>query len=244
MTKTLVIDGLEFLLRRSSLRKTLQLTVDRGGEVILTAPERLGLDDITDFAREKRLWVCMKLAQKGRLSHASARKEFVSGETFYYLGRGYRLLLVSNTQDSGSPLRLHRGRFLLLRGAAGQADGLSRRWYLEHARPYILAKAEYFSNRMGVKPTSIQVIDLGFRWGSCSSNGRISLHWQIAQLPPRMVEYVVVHELAHLVRSGHDKTFWHRIERVLPDYEERKSWLAENGSRYSWDVAKTMKNTL
>lgn len=236
MTQSLVIDDLSFAIRRSPKRKTLRLSVERNGELLLTAPVGLGLDEITSYAKEKRLWVYTKLVRKGQLKRPLSRKEFVSGETFHYLGRSHRLLIVpkSDAKVPVAPLRLHQGRFLLQRDCLVRATPLFREWYLNHARAYFPAKVAYFANRIGVKPLGLQVIDLGYRWGSCSADGRISINWQTAQLPPRIIEYILVHELVHLVHSGHGDNFLKRIERVLPDYQERKSWLAEHGGSYSW----------
>lgn len=236
MTQSLVIDDLSFAIRRSPKRKTLRLSVERNGDLLLTAPADLGIEEIESYAKEKRLWVYSKLALKGQLKKPLSGKEFVNGESFHYLGRSHRLRIVHGPSSirPTSPLRLHQGRFLLHRDRLAQAAALFREWYLAHARVYFFSKVAYLANRIGVEPKGVQVIDLGYRWGSCGPDGKISLNWQIAQLPPRVIEYILVHELVHLVCSGHDQTFWARIARVLPDYQERKSWLAENGGAFSW----------
>lgn len=83
---------------------------------------------------------------------------------------------------------------------------------------------------MGVEPKRVEIRDLGFRWGSCS-RGVVYFHWQVMQLPPRLIEYVVAHELVHVRVQHHTPTFWRVLRRVLPDAEERKAALAELHTR-------------
>jgi predicted metal-dependent hydrolase len=86
-----------------------------------------------------------------------------------------------------------------------------------------------FVGRVGVEPASLTVQDLGHRWGSCGRGGALYFHWKCILLPPRMIEYVAVHELVHLQEPHHTPAFWQRVARVLPDYEARRQWLDENG---------------
>jgi hypothetical protein len=83
---------------------------------------------------------------------------------------------------------------------------------------------------MRVEPASVTVRDLGYRWGSCGKGGRLYFHWKTIMLPPPILEYVVVHELAHTHEANHSPAFWKRVERVLPDFAARKAWLAEQGA--------------
>jgi len=85
---------------------------------------------------------------------------------------------------------------------------------------------------LGKQPIGLEIRDLGFRWGSCGKSGSLNFHWATILLPPSIVEYVVVHELVHLIEPNHTPEFWTRLERVMPDYESRKKWLAENGAGY------------
>jgi predicted metal-dependent hydrolase len=84
--------------------------------------------------------------------------------------------------------------------------------------------------RMEVAPAGVQVQDLGYRWGSCGKGDWLYFHWKTILLPPRIAEYVVVHEMAHLHEPHHTPEFWRRVERVLADFERRKEWLQLHGS--------------
>ena len=91
---------------------------------------------------------------------------------------------------------------------------------------------QYLDDRVGVKPQSWQVRELGNRWRSCNREGDLYFHWRVAMLPPTAIEYLIVHEMVHLIEYQHNREFWARVERILPDYRERKQWLAENGVSY------------
>ncbi len=231
MTETLTIDDLEFELRRSPKRRTVGITVDRAGELILHAPVDLPVEAIERIATDKQLWIHSKLATKERLSAEVSEKEYVSGEGFYYLGRSHRLKLVD---DAGpTPLRLYRGRFELRRDRAEQGRDLYIRWYRSHAGPWIQRRLELWTPRVGAEPSEIVIRSLGNRWGSCTLDGKLLFHWRTILLPPSIIDYLLVHELVHLQEPLHSPEFWQRLERTMPDYHQRKHWLAQHGAEYS-----------
>lgn len=229
MMGTVTVDELTFEVRHSARRKTLEIIVDRGGELRILAPEGLGEEAIESFVREKSFWIHTKLAEKELLKPGRPSKQYVSGEGFHYLGRTYRLLIVD---DQDEPVKLVRGRFRLRR--SDQAEGRLRliRWYMDHAQPWLERRTGPWANRLGVDVGSVAVMDLKNRWGSCSPNGAVNFHWATIQLPPSVIDYVIVHELAHLREPHHTPEFWRMVERAVPDYDERKRWLATHGAEY------------
>jgi len=222
----LQVDDLRFELKRSSRRRTVEITVDRGGELVLSAPPEVAEERLREFVREKRLWIYTKLAEKEQLQKPVPHKEFVNGEGFLYLGRSYRLLLVDG-QDV--PVKLQQGRFRLRRELAGEGREHLVRWYSQHGKAWLAQKAQEYAGRMEASPAGVKVQDLGYRWGSCGKGGWLYFHWKAILLPARIAEYVVVHELAHLHEAHHTPAFWARVARAMPDYERRKIWLGEQG---------------
>lgn len=208
----------------------MELSVERNGDLVIRAPERATRARLEAFIHEKRTWVYQKMAEKEALRRAVPIREYVSGESFPYLGRSYRLLLV-NRQDA--PLRLDTGRFRLLRSEVGQGRSHFIRWYTEHGRTWLRRRVEALAPRIGVEPGAVHVRDLGYRWGSCGRGRTVNFNWATVLLPQRLVEYVVVHELVHLRERNHTPEFWRRVERVLPDYARRKAWLAEWGASFT-----------
>ncbi len=225
----LAVDDLTFEVRRSPRRKTLEITLDRGGELIIAAPPETDRTLLAEFVREKRFWLYTKIAEKEARHQTLDAKEFVTGEGFPYLGRSYRLLLV---EEQDAPLKLEAGRFKLLRPLAANGRAQFMRWYTEHASDWLQRRVKGWAARMGVEPKGVEVRDLGFRWGSCGHAGNVNFHWATILLPGSIVDYVIVHELAHLVEPNHTPEFWLQVGRALPEFEQRKSWLAEQGGRH------------
>jgi predicted metal-dependent hydrolase len=228
MKETFTINDLEFELRHSNRRKTVGITVDRQGELVVSAPTSCPIELIRGFVEEKRLWIYTKLAEKEMLLPPRSKKEFVTGEGFPYLGRQYRLKLV-DAERGQPPLRLYQGRYFLDRKRKDEGRKHFIRWYTAHAIPWLDRRVDLFKDRVGVVHTGLKVRDLGSRWGSCNAAGTLNLHWRTILLPPRIIEYVIMHELVHLAEPHHTPEFWRRMERAMPDFAARKKWLAENG---------------
>ncbi len=222
----LVVDDLEFELRRSSRRRSIQVTVDRGGELLLFAPDASAISDLESFVHEKRYWIYTKLTEKEALQRDCSGKEYVTGEGFPYLGRSYRLLLVDR-QDVA--VKLEKGRFRMRRGDADRHVLID--WYKQHAHTWLSKQVERLQSRVDVEPSRIAVRDLGYRWGSCGKDGALYFHWRSILLPSHIVQYIVAHELVHLHSPHHTPEFWNRLERAMPDFARRKQWLAENGAK-------------
>lgn len=223
---TLKVNDLCFEVRRSQQRRALEITVDRGGELILSAPPDVADVTLRDFVQRKRMWVYKQLARKEALNRETRRKVFVDGENFTYLGRTYRLRLVD---ECDAAVKLQGGRFVMQKALASTGREHLIRWYCERARPWLWAKMQDYASRMEVTPAGIRVQDLGYRWGSCGKGALLYFHWKTILLPARIAEYVVVHEMAHLLEQHHTPEFWRRVERAMPDFERRKVWLAARG---------------
>ena len=222
----LEIDGLTFDVHRSDRRKTTQITVERSGDLSIVAPSSVPANQLVSFVEEKLLWIHTKVEEKARLQQRAPMKEFVEGEGFLYLGRSHRLRLVDHQLVD---LSLKNGRFCLRRSSIHRGRDIFVSWYTQRAQQWFEKQVAELSNRMAVTVQEVKVQDLGFRWGSFSSDGRVSFHWKAILLPPRIAQYVVVHELAHAHHSDHSANFWTKVEQHLPDWRWKMTWLAENG---------------
>ena len=223
---TLTVNDLRFDVRRSDLRRSLEITVDRGGELILSAPPGVADATLRDFVQRKRMWVYKQLARQDALPRQAPTKAFVDGEGFAYLGRNYRLRLVP---EADAAVKLVGGRFVMPKALARDGRQHLIRWYCDRAKPWLWGKAQDYAARMEVNPAGLRVQDLGYRWGSCGKGELLYFHWKTILLPAQIAEYVVVHEMAHLHEPHHTPEFWLRVERAMPDFERRKVWLAQHG---------------
>lgn len=229
--KTLVLDDLTFEIRESDQRRTMEIVVDRDGSLVLASPPGVAVEALEAFAEDNLLWIYTKLLEKEAQARPRARKEYVSGEGFYYLGRSYRLKLVERERGQ-APLRLYQSRFELRRDAVPQAREHLIQWYTVHLRPILDRQITALAPRIGVEPEGVTVQDLGYRWGSRGRKRHLYFHWRVAMLPHRMIEYIAAHELVHLLERSHSAAFWERLERVIPDYAECQQWLRKHGGMY------------
>lgn len=222
MTETLRVGDLTFEVRRSLRRRTLGLTVDRGGELRVHAPESFAVDDLRRWVKGKLVWVYRKLALKAEASPRVQTPEFASGEAFSYLGRSYRLKLIAEQKE---PLRFDGKRFQLRSNARVDASDHFRRWYVSTGTEWLKVRVANLARKTGGVPGRIDVRDLGYRWGSCGKNRVLFFNWKVLQLPVRLADYVIIHELIHLHVPNHGQEFWRALERALPDWRERQEEL-------------------
>lgn len=228
------LDDMSIAVRRSARRKSVGITVDRDGSVSVAAPLICAFDKIDEYVKSRSLWIYKKLAQRDKLVKRDViQKEFVDGASFYFLGIAYRLsvtALESNLREP--PLRLVGDRFVIRQSVLALAPTLFRRWYVQNGFPIVERLATQLASRIAA-PREIEIRDIGYRWGSCTSDGKILISWRAIQLPLEILEYVVAHEMVHLLHRNHDSEFWAHLEKVLSDFEKRKGWLAENGEQFT-----------
>jgi len=229
MSETLEVGGLTFEVRRSLRRKTLGLTVDRGGELHLHAPENTPEQELARWTRSKLLWVHRALARKAALAPKMRMPEFVSGENFSYLGQNYRLKIV---RDAAEPLRFDSNHFWLAEDARSEAETHFRRWYILTGRGWLSERTAALARKTGTMAAHIEVRELGFNWGSCGKNGVLFFNWRLLQLPVRLIDYIIVHELVHLREPHHNPEFWQAIDRALPTWRQLKDTLRSAGARF------------
>jgi len=222
-------------IRRSSRRSTVAVTVAPPGLVLLTAPLTTPVERLDRVVHEKARWIVSRLRLVQPVEPAPTPREFVSGETFLYLGRQYRLTVRSGFPDA----HLDHGRFIVSVGHSSTrkrpeiVKRLLLRWYRHHAIERLREQVERWARRVGVAVPMLTVRDQERRWGSCSP-GVVRFNWRIIQAPMRLVEYVVAHEVVHLLHDDHGRSFWSKLGQVLPDYEMRREALRHMGPRLSW----------
>lgn len=219
---------IEYSLQRSR-RKTASVYVERDGQVSLIVPETLTDEEVERLIESKRRWIYRHLAEWRDLNATRVQREYVNGEGFLYLGRTYRLKLV---RQQDVPLQLKDGYFCMHApgGIVDAPDAAFREFYRDKGKQRVPARVAHYEPRMGVHSAAVRVIDLKHRWASCSPGGNINLHWKCMMAPPTVIDYIVVHELAHLRYRNHTRAFWNLVDRVLPDYQDRKEWLRVNGA--------------
>ena len=197
--------------------------------VRVRAPKSLSDSRIHELISKRIPWIRSKLKEQSERP-APKPKEYVSGETFPYLGKNYRLKI---TKGSTSSIKMANG-YLVSTILETDTDPQStvrthlEDWYRANAELRLREKTERLSRIVGATPTSVSVKNYKSRWGSCSSRGDIAYNWKIILAPHRIVDYVVVHELCHLLEHNHSSKFWRHVTLHIPDWKQRRDWLRLN----------------
>jgi predicted metal-dependent hydrolase len=227
-TDSLEVDGLRFTVRRSARRRTIGITVKRDGALLVAAPQRASARRLQTVVREKLPWVRRKLAEFEALGPPPEPRKVVAGELFPFLGREYRLALAD---APAKPVALGEGTLEVDRALDGAARAAVLTWYQARATEYVEAAVARYVPLVGAAPARVVVRDLGKRrWGVCEHGTlTVTFHWHLVTLPLDLIDYVVVHELAHLHEPNHGREFWRRVEDVLPDCKKRRRSLRDHG---------------
>ena len=227
---------LPYAIRRSARRKkTVAVTVDPSGDVLLVAPEHFSASRLDAVVRRKAAWIVRRRRHVQSHDPPPSPREFVSGESIQYLGRHYRLKVHPNEAGEAKL----RGGWLHVPAPAGAQQTAHVRaalvsWFRRHAAERLPERVEAWRSRAGVAKPRVVIADQQKRWGSCDRGGTIRLNWRIIQAPMRLVDYVVVHELVHLRHRGHGRDYWQALGRVMPDYERRREDLRQRGGGLAW----------
>ncbi|GAB4494092.1 MAG: SprT family zinc-dependent metalloprotease [Anaerolineales bacterium] len=207
-----------------SKRKTIAILVQRDGKVIVRAPLKASERQIRQFVESKTRWILEKKAQAQQQPSQTAR-QFTAGERFPYLGQEYALSVVSSAKTG---LRFEGG-FSLNQNSQAEAALLFEKWYKAAARKVLTERVRFYAHKFGLKYQKIRISSARTRWGSCSSRGTLSFTWRLVMAPLDVVDYVVIHELAHLREQNHSAAFWAEVAKMMPDYKTRRDWLKKNG---------------
>ena len=217
---------IQYSLKRSN-RKTISLFIERDGSVTVRAPLPYDMAKIESIIEQKRSWIYRNLAEWEDLNRVQVHREFVNGEGFLYLGRNYRLQLVDEQDEA---LVLKNGRFLLRRDHVDSGMEIFKSFYRTKGLDRINQRLTHFAPKMGVTFGTVRVMELQHRWASCTSKGNLNFHWRCLMAPLTVLDYIIVHELAHRLYRNHDARFWDAVDKVLPDYHRHVSWLHHNGA--------------
>ena len=213
-----------------SNRKSIGITIERDAQVVVNVPIDLDEQTIEKHIYKKRFWIWEKLAIKKDSLENIVQKQFVSGESFSYLGRNYRLKII----DDNSELKLKNGWFTLGQKKQKKAKEIFKSWYSEHLKNKIDERLKIICKKSNIKKPDFRIMELGFRWGSCTKEGMLNFNYKIAMAPVGVIDYIIVHELVHLKIHTHNEKFWKEVFRMMPNYLEKKEWLRLKGHELSF----------
>ena len=224
------MDGFPFQVEviRTDRKKSASISL-QGDLVKVSVPTTLSDRRVQDLVTKRTSWIKIKLQEQSNRP-IPAPREYISGETLTYLGKNYRLNVLIGEQPS---VKLRRG-YVEVTISDTDVDpkttvhSLLQDWYRSHAQKRLEEKTSHLAEIIGVNPSSVTVKNYKSRWGSCSTKGDISYNWKIIMAPQSIVDYVIIHELCHILEHNHSSTYWKHVERHVPNWREYKEWLKHN----------------
>lgn len=218
---------ISYRLHRSK-RRRLRIVVSPSLAVNVYAPQNLPDQSVMSAIHKRGPWIAKSLDRMAEFQPLPGPKQYISGETFVYLGRQYRLRV---DQGRSAPAKLH-GRFLSItmpdNSATRQIRRAVEKWFQARALEVFsdrLQKYQAIGARHGIPSPVLVIRKMRTRWGSCTVGGRVTLNVDLVQVPVHCMEYVIMHELCHLVHHNHSKVFYRLLTQCMPDWQKRKRLL-------------------
>ena len=235
------IDGeaIEYEEKKSARAKRLIISI-RAGRIRVTVPLQVSSRQVALFVESKKHWVYSHWKKQQTVRKALAEQDLFVGADFLYLGHPIHvqatLVQAQRTkvlcQQGGLELFIPKSLVQNMEFAERQArvKDVLNAWYKEDARKFFKEKLDYYGVKMKVEYHDFRVKEQKTKWGSCSGKGNINLNWRLMMAPEQVINYVVIHELAHLRHPNHGPRFWQFVAMVMPDYMEWRGWLRKNGT--------------
>jgi len=208
-----------------SRRKTVALLVTPDGRLEIRAPQQLTRKQINEIVAEKSVWIQKNMERVRHTAETSPAREIMAGSRFWFLGRTFPLHLV---EKGAARLQFSSG-FRLRSDALPKAASLFTAWYKNQARQILTERTELYARQFGLKYRSLRITSARTRWGSCSRLDALSFTWRLVMAPIEIIDYIILHELAHILEKNHSRAFWTQVKHMVPDYRTRRKWLKTNG---------------
>jgi hypothetical protein len=225
---------LAYTIQRSAKRHKLTITVERDRRIVVHAPQGISDEKIRQVVASKRQWIYEKTGhpQKYRDLPHPPGKELVNGESALYLGRQYRIEVI----NTGMAEVHFAQRFFIPATQGKKRVEALREWYAGKAKEKIVPRVKGHAHELGVDVAGVKIVDNRYRWGSCTVNNNVGFNWRLIKAPIFVIDYVIVHELAHLIETNHTPRFWNIVSAQSPTMEKAKAWLKENGQLLEQEI--------
>ncbi|MCP3965766.1 MAG: M48 family metallopeptidase [Lentisphaerae bacterium] len=213
-----------------SQRKSLSIQVSPKGEVIVRAPLLMPRKLIDQAVNKNREWINERQVEFNRQLEEHPPPGFTPGDWYYFLGEKYPLEFTLNAAFS---------RMIELAGsfktAAAEPEIIKKRlikWYRKEASFYLKERVEILAEHFDWEVSEVKINSANRRWGSCTCQGALNFPWRLVMCPPEIIDYVIMHELAHLKEMNHSAKFWYEVQKMCPDFSKHRKYLRDNAHKF------------
>jgi predicted metal-dependent hydrolase len=216
-----------------SKRKSLSLTVNNNGELIVHAPQKMRLEEVFNFVEKKQDWIINK---KDKINNIlQMNKKILNYEQILFLGKVYYIVKVKGIKET----ILENGYLCIPEYIKDEkVPVVIKNWMLNFSEEIILDRLDYFAELMDLNFRSVKVVNSRAKWGSCDNNLNLSFNFKMAMLPPSLVDYIIVHELSHILEFNHSYKFWEVVASIIPTYKKQRQKLKNSSFLLSLFVKK------
>jgi len=221
------LNGLDINVIRSPRKKSMHIVIERDGTVSVQVPENIEDERILSILKSKEYEIHKKLIYWKELNKEQIERQYVSGQSFMYLGKNYNLHLVEGQKRN---LIFKDGKFLLSDKSTDPRDAFVK-FYKKQAKQKIEERLILYQNSVNKMPGKVEIRELPTRWASCTPAGNIYFNWRCVMAPIVVLDYLIIHELVHLEHPNHSRAFWDKVSTICPNYQQQENWLKRNGVR-------------
>lgn len=208
-------------------RTSIGIYVDPYGKIEVQAPKGTSDECVLQFLEEKWDWIQQRMQEMRDRSLGPKEKIYDNGESFLYLGNAYPIH-ISQDPDITQDHAVFKGDRLQIYVKQLEDEKIKqalKRFYYQQCKALVERSIQAHQSNFKIKPHSIRINDSKATWGTCDSRRHLTFNWRLAMAPLTVIDYVVVHEMCHMVHLNHDRSFWRLVGKLIPDYEQRENWL-------------------
>ena len=205
-------------------RRSLSITVDKNAELIVRAPRRMSLEDILSFIKQKEQWIVSK--QKQIIAGLQKNKKIIDYDSFLFCGKEYKKTYIAKQKN----IELSDTSLIVPEGCDSCKELLLiKKWYASMTKEILQLRVNYFADLMQINFLGVGIDNCKTRWGSCSKSGMLKFNIRLSMLPHKIIDYIIIHELSHLIEFNHSKQFYNIIGSIMPDWQTQRKKLKDYG---------------
>jgi predicted metal-dependent hydrolase len=211
-------------------RTSIGISMDGYGNIEVQAPKGTSDEQVIQVLERNWALILQKKTEVKERLNGPKEKVYDHGESFLYLGKSYPIKISQDSNNEKDYVVFEKNQLNIYVKQADEENikQALKRFYYQQCKALVEKSIQVYQSNFKVKPRSIRITDNQTNWGTCDSNLQLTFNWRLAMAPPEVIDYVVVHEMCHMVHLNHDRSFWRLVGKIMPDYKEQENWLAKS----------------